>query len=148
MNNDELSVFQFSEIIRKAIGFTKKQSQEITDPDYVLALEEALVKSRLKQTEQRKELRRLNQKVMYINDVNSRNKYLASENAALEDLLEKAEERDTEFDELQHEEITAVETPIAIRNSSRPPSPEINESYHDWDMRTRFPAPQKRVNVG
>jgi hypothetical protein len=139
-----LSNEQKDKLINRACpGFTAEEKVKLNFA-WCETLEEALIKALVKNSAQRKELRRLNEQVKHINALVDQNKYLIGEVQSLEELLERdeAENRLTDPSELVPDEVTQVETPVAKRASVVPA--KADELYDDWDMRVRYPALQSR----
>lgn len=111
-------------LIARAIGIPSSSMKEkgiITN--YSQALENALVKALLKNTEQRRELRRLNQGVRHVKSLEDQVRYLQAEIEVLNELLDREDEENSNTD------------PAPAPTESK----ETSEAYANWDMRTRYP---------
>ncbi len=128
-------------IIKRAIGYNL-ESEDISDIlRYAFALEDALIQKSLNNSNQRKELQRLNHQVRYINEVNAVNSLLLGENHALNELLDREENKnvsDTDPDQLKFQY-----TPV--NNGAEDPEAQ---RLKDWDMKTRYPDLQPRKIYG
>lgn len=118
---------------------------------YAKDLEILALKLIKRQSRQRKELRRLNEDTQYVKALADQNRYLSGEVKRLEKLLGTFatstfvnERRDTEISGLadEQDEITAVETPVALKSVR--PEPVGDIAYQEWDMKTRYPNLPKR----
>ena len=122
-----LTFEQKQKLITRAVsGYTSANGDV-----YIDALEDALIKSLLKGTEQRRELRRLNQSVRHINALEAQVREQESDISTLEGLLDREDNEDS-----------------SVADTDPAPSPEISameEAYKEWDFRTRYPnlAPRK-----
>lgn len=121
-----LTFEQENKLISRAVGF---DVTGLAPHEYGSAVKKALVKSLLKETGQRRELRRLNQSVRHINALEAQVAEGQREISTLIALLERDDEESEKAD-------------------TDPAPPENNnqdEAYNAWDMQTRYPnlAPRK-----
>ncbi len=116
--------------------------------NYAESLEDALVEKVEQCMRMRKELRRLNQSVRYINAIDTQNQVLVSEIITLSELLDRdnAENADTDPSKLAPEEDNFPTSVASVGQTGGITVGSVqvglNESYNEWDLRTRF------TNVG
>lgn len=123
----ELTIKQHCDIIRRVIGNPDTMSKETI----IFLLEHALVKALGKNSEQRRELRRLNQSVRYIKALETQVQSLENEVNSLVELLDRDDEENNDTD--------PAPAPINVVSQT------ISQSYEDWDLATRFPSLKPRV---
>lgn len=148
-----MSPEQRAKILRE---LTNKDKYDCQDVDYLLgyieSLEDALIEKVEQCRRQRRELRRLNNSVRYINAVDVKNQVLVSEVLVLSELLdrENAEDADTDPSALAPTEDNfptqqangnnnvQIGTAVSV-NQTAGVIRGLNENYNEWDMRTRYP---------
>lgn len=154
MKQEHLTYEQEQNLIARAIGVPSSSLKDkgiITN--YSQGLERALVKALCKNTEMRRELRRLNQSVRHINALEAQVAAQNDEINCLIELLDREDEEDradTDPAELQvccpHDlNIVKPEDNFPVNNV---PSPTMEQAYNEWDMRTRYPNLIPRDYIG
>lgn len=135
-----------AKILRELTRLNKEECEDVDSVlSYVERLEDALVEKVELCQRQRKELRRLNMSVRYINSVDVQNQVLMSEVIVLNELLdnEKVENADTDPSRLAPDEDNfPTATAVSVNQSggicAGGVTVGLNESYNEWDMRTRY----------
>ncbi len=141
----EITEKQFRDLIRRATGTDTRDMPQSTA---VVLLEHALVKALLQKTEQRRELRRLNESVKYINSLILANLELESEVCALSALLDGDDEENSDTDPSELNSCCAHDLNLQRPEDNFPvnnvPSPTMEEAYKEWDLANRYPSLQPR----
>lgn len=127
----ELTYEQEEKLIGRAVGYSVIG---LSPHEYGTSVKKALVKALLKNTEYRRELRRLNQTVRHVKALEEQNTVLEQEVACLTDLLDKEDEENADTDPAPPEFVA-----VSVNQSGGITTGVMQESYNEWDMRTRYP---------